>query len=224
MRKGLDIGVDDFKKLIENDCYYIDKTKFIEDILKDGSEVQLSMRPRRFGKTLNMSTLKYFLGIENKELFKGLYIENSPLISEQGKYPVVFISMKSVKGRDFKDLNSSLKKYFRILYGKYRFLKEKLKEDEIKYFNSVLNEEKEDLRDGLLTLNTFLSEYHNQQVVVLIDEYDAPLLSAYEHGYYDKGVDFFKEFYGAVLKTNVNLKFGVMTGAIRVAQAGYFQT
>lgn len=225
--KKLPIGRDDFKQVIKENCYYIDKTKFIEDILNDGSIVQLFIRPRRFGKTLNISTLKYFLDIENKEenkeLFKGLYIENSPLMSEQGKYPVIFISMKEVQGENFTELKNKLINKLSNIYNEYEYIREELNASNLKTFDSIWLREKEcDLTGGLFNLSSYLNDYYNQQVVVLIDEYDAPLLSAYEGEYYDEAVRFFKLFYGSVLKTNVNLKFGVMTGAIRVAQAGIF--
>lgn len=226
--KKLPIGRDDFKQVIKENCYYIDKTKFIEDILNDGSIVQLFIRPRRFGKTLNMSTLKYFLDIENKEenkeLFKGLYIENSPLISEQGKYPTIFVSMKEVKGNSFESLQKSLELYIKEVFRQYLHLDGKIKGINKELFFKYVKESVsfEELKKSLKILSEILSNCYNQQVVVLIDEYDSPLLSAYEHGYYDEGVNFFKEFYGSVLKTNINLKFGVMTGAIRVAQAGIF--
>lgn len=226
MKKGLAIGVDDFKYLIKEDCYYIDKTKFIEEILKDKTGVQLFVRPRRFGKTLNMSTLKYFFNIENKEenreLFKGLYIENSPLISEQGKYPVVFITMKGIKGSSFNELKESLVVHISNLYEEFKHIRNFLDERDLIIFDRIWKREEKDFRESLLFLTRILNDYYNQKVVLLIDEYDAPLLSAYEHGYYDEAVNFFKEFYGSVLKTNINLKMGVMTGAIRVAQAGIF--
>ncbi|WP_294530263.1 AAA family ATPase, partial [uncultured Fusobacterium sp.] len=105
--KKVPIAVEDFKEIIKQDYYYVDKTKFIEDILNDGAKVKLFCRPRRFGKTLNMSTLKYFFDIKNKDenrkLFNGLYIENSPLIEEQGKYPVIFLSMKGISSTKFED-------------------------------------------------------------------------------------------------------------------------
>lgn len=173
-----------------------------------------------------MSTLKYFLDIENKEenkeLFKGLYIENSPLMREQGKYPVVFISMKGIKGESFEKLNESLVIYISNLYGDFKHIRNFLDERDLVIYDRIWKREEKGYRESLLFLTRVLNSHYNQQVVMLIDEYDAPLLSAYEHGYYDEAVNFFKEFYGAVLKTNVNFKFGVMTGAIRVAHAGIF--
>ena len=118
--KKVPIAVEEFKKIIEENYYYIDKTKFIEDVLNDGAEVKLFCRPRRFGKTLNMSTLKYFFDIENKDenrkLFNGLYIENSPLIDEQGKYPVIFLSMKGISSAKFEDALDKIKDKISNLY------------------------------------------------------------------------------------------------------------
>ncbi len=225
-KKGIALGVDDFKKVITNNCYYVDKTKFIERIIKDGAEVKLFTRPRRFGKTLNMSMLKYFFDVENKEenrkLFNGLYIENSPVIEEQGKYPVIFISMKDIKGDSFEDLMSSIRIYMSNLYNQYAFLREKLNERDIEIFDDIWKRKETDYRDSLNFLSEILQEYYKEKVIVLIDEYDAPIIAAYEHGYYDKAITFFKVLYSSVLKTNLNLKMGVMTGIVRVAQAGIF--
>ena len=224
--KKIPIGVEDFKKIIEEDYYYVDKTNLIEKIVKDGAEVKLFTRPRRFGKTLNMSTLKYFFDIKekekNKELFKGLYIENSPVFSEQGKYPVIFISMKEIKGITWEEMQISLKKVFSNLYEEYKFLRESLDERNIEIFDEIWRRKDTDYSDSLNFLNKLLGEYYKKDVVILIDEYDAPLINAYEYGYYNEALIFFKGLYGSVLKTNQYLKMGVLTGIVRVAQAGIF--
>ena len=125
MLKGIPIGIEDFKKIRETDCYYIDKTRFIEDILIDRTEVKLFCRPRRFGKTLNMYTLKYFFDVrnreENKKLFNGLYIENSPMMKEQGKYPVIFISMKGLGGLNWDVSLGGIKAKIKELFREYIF-------------------------------------------------------------------------------------------------------
>ena len=225
--KKIPIDVEDFKKIIEENYYYVDKTKFIEDILNDGAQVKLFTRPRRFGKTLNMSTLKYFFdvrnGEKNRELFKNLYIENSPVFSEQGKYPVIFVSMKGVKGTSWEEMEKSLRKNLSNLYEEHKYLRENLDERNKKRFEKIWFEEKDGSYEGSLNfLSEILSEYYNEKVFVLIDEYDSPLINAYEFGFYDRAVVFFKELYGDVLKTNVNLKMGILTGIVRVAQAGIF--
>lgn len=228
MLKGIPIAIEDFKKIIETDCYYIDKTKFIEDILIDKTEVKLFCRPRRFGKTLNMSTLKYFFDIENREenrkLFNGLYIENSPMIKEQGKYPVIFISMKGISSVDFGNALDKIKDKISTLYINYSFLMEVLNEFEIKKFKDIAsgNINIAQLESSLLFLTKILCKYYNQKVIVLIDEYDSPIMNAYEKGYYNEMRDFLKAFYGDALKTNEYLQMGILTGIIRVAQAGIF--
>lgn len=226
--KKIPIGVEDFKDLI-TDNYYIDKTKLIEDIENDGSKVKLFCRPRRFGKTLNMSTIKYFFNIEkseeNRELFNGLYIEKSPYIEEQGKYPVIFISMKGITSSTWSGAVKSIGEKIFELYNEYDGkINNILTENENKIFNRFAGKEseEEELKTSLSFLTKLLYKYYNKKVVVLIDEYDSPIMTAYEKGYYIEMKDFLKAFYGNVLKTNEYLQMGVLTGIIRVAQAGIF--
>ena len=225
--KKIPIGIEDFKMLISEDYLYIDKTKFVEEIIKDGALVKLFTRPRRFGKTLNMSMLKYFFDIkgseENKKLFKDLKIEKSSYFSEQGKYPVIFISMKEIKGTTWEEMQVSLRKVFSNLYEEYKYLKENLDERNRRKFEKIWFEEIDgNYDDSLNFLSKILEEHYNKKVIILIDEYDVPLTMAYEYNFYDKAIFFFKGLYGSVLKTNSSLKMGVLTGAIRVAQAGIF--
>ena len=225
--KKIPIGIDNFKKLRTDNYFYIDKTKFIEKILNDGAEVKLFTRPRRFGKTLNMSMLEYFFDIkdreENRKLFEGLYIEKSPIFFEQGKYPVIFISMKGIKGTTWEEMEKSIRKVFSNLYEKYNYLRENLSERNKRKFDKIWFEEiSDDYSDSLNFLSKLLEEKYKEKVIVLIDEYDAPLTMAYEYNFYERAVVFFKDLYGAVLKTNTSLRMGVLTGAIRVAQAGIF--
>lgn len=227
--KKIPIGVEDFKDLITDNYYYIDKTKLIEDIENDGSKVKLFCRPRRFGKTLNMSTIKYFFNIEkseeNRELFNGLYIEKSPYIEEQGKYPVIFISMKGITSSTWSGAVKSIGEKIFELYNEYDGkINNILTENENKIFNRFAGKEseEEELKTSLSFLTKLLYKYYNQKVVVLIDEYDSPIMTAYEKGYYIEMKDFLKAFYGNVLKTNEYLQMGVLTGIIRVAQAGIF--
>lgn len=228
MRK-IPIGVEDFKDLITDNYYYIDKTKLIEDIENDGSKVKLFCRPRRFGKTLNMSTIKYFFNIEkseeNRELFNGLYIEKSPYIEEQGKYPVIFISMKGITSSTWSGAVKSIGEKIFELYNEYDGkINHILTENENKIFNRFAGKEseEEELKTSLSFLTKLLYKYYNQKVVVLMDEYDSPIMTAYEKDYYTEMKDFLKAFYGNVLKTNEYLQMGVLTGIIRVAQAGIF--
>ena len=228
MLKGLPIGREDFKEIRENDFYYVDKTKYIEELLLDGTQVKLFCRPRRFGKTLSMSTLRYFFDIkngeENRKLFDGLYISNSPMMSEQGKYPVIFITMKGVSNSNFKEAFERIADKVSTLYRNYTFLLEKLDEYEKEKFSSIVSENCNfiQLSSSLRFLTELLYKYYNQKVILLIDEYDSPILSAVEKGYYTEMKDFLRAFYGDALKTNEYLQMGVLTGIIRVTQAGIF--
>ena len=226
--KRLAIGVSDFKKIIEEDFYYFDKTKFIEEIINDGSEVKLFTRPRRFGKTLNMSMLKYFFDIENKEenkkIFKDLYIEKTEAFKEQGQYPVIFLSLKDLKALTWEQMEKAIKSAISGLFSEYKYLLNDLDKFDTLAFENILlkNTELEDLKEALKFLTRILYEKYNKKVVVLIDEYDSPLVSAYINGYYEKAKDFFKTFYSTVLKDNSYLQMGVLTGIIRVIKAGIF--
>ena len=226
--KRLAIGVSDFKKIIEGDFYYFDKTKFIEEIIKDGSEVKLFARPRRFGKTLNMSMLKYFFDIknreENKKIFKDLYIEKTEAFKEQGQYPVIFLSLKDLKALTWEQMEKAIKSAISRLFSEYKYLLNDLDKFDTLTFENILlkNTELEDLKEALKFLTRILYEKYNKKVVVLIDEYDSPLVSAYINGYYEKAKDFFKTFYSTVLKDNSYLQMGVLTGIIRVIKAGIF--
>lgn len=230
MLKGLPIGREDFKEIRENDFYYVDKTKYIEELLLDGTQVKLFCRPRRFGKTLSMSTLRYFFDIkngeENRKLFDGLYISNSPMMSEQGKYPVIFISMKGVTGHTWKSSFSDIKLKIKELFKDYSYLVDSFdkydKLDFEKYILDIESLEEADLKKSLHILTKLLCKYYNQKVILLIDEYDSPILSAVEKGYYIEMKDFLRAFYGDALKTNEYLQMGVLTGIIRVTQAGIF--
>lgn len=226
--KRLAIGLSDFKHLIEEDFYYFDKTKFIEEVIKDGSQVKLFARPRRFGKTLNMSMLKYFFDIknreENKEIFKDLYIEKTEAFKEQGQYPVIFLSLKDLKALTWEQMEKAIKSAISRLFSEYKYLLNDLDKFDTLTFENILlkNTELEDLKEALKFLTKILYEKYNKKVVVLIDEYDSPLVSAYINGYYERAKDFFKTFYSTVLKDNSYLQMGVLTGIIRVIKAGIF--
>ena len=226
--KKLPIGLSDFKKLIEGSYYYFDKTNFIDEIIKDGSEVKLFTRPRRFGKTLNMSMLKYFFDIkkaeENRKLFKNLYIEKTENFREQGQYPVVFLSLKDLKADNWESMVNYLKVLISNLCLENRYLLENLDSFDKALFENYINKNAkiESLKDTLKFLTRILYEKYNKKVIILIDEYDAPLVSAYHNKYYDNAKDFFKTFYSSVLKDNTYLQMGVMTGIIRVIKAGIF--
>ena len=226
--KKLPIGLSDFKELIEENYYYFDKTNFIDEVIKDGSKVKLFARPRRFGKTLNMSMLKYFFDIkeaeENRKLFKDLYIEKTENFKEQGKYPVIFLSLKDLKARTWQEMERGIKNLLQEVFSEHKYLIKELDEFDLSILKKIINKEVEleGLKSSLKFLTKILYEKYNKKVVVLIDEYDAPLVSAYHNKYYEKAKDFFKTFYSSVLKDNAYLQMGVMTGIIRVIKAGIF--
>ena len=228
MKKGIGIGVEDFSEVIKENCYYIDKTKWIGEILEDKSKIKLFTRPRRFGKTLNMSMLKYFFNVENKEenrkLFDGLDVEKSEYMSEQGQYPVIFISLKSIKAKTWEEAIQEIRLLVLELFSEYKYLLEDLDEYDLPRFKKYLmgNTDFSELKNALLFLTRILFQKYKKEVILLIDEYDSPLISAYEHHYYSDAIAFFKVFYGEALKTNQYLKMGVMTGIIRVIKAGIF--
>ncbi len=226
-KKKLPIGLSDFKEIIEYDYYYFDKTKFIENILEDRSKVKLFTRPRRFGKTLNISMLKYFFDVknkdENKNLFEGLNISKSEYFNKQGEFPVISISFKDYNEKKWESGFREVKGIIERLYTKYKFLTEKMDEIEIEKFNSVRRTlDLADWKNSLLNLSKYLYEYYGKKVIVLIDEYDQPIINSYINGYYNETIDFFKSFYGSVLKDNEYLEMGVITGILRVAKENIF--
>ncbi|WP_338950642.1 AAA family ATPase [Fusobacterium nucleatum] len=226
--KKLPIGLSDFKELIEENYYYFDKTNLIDEVIKDGSKVKLFARPRRFGKTLNMSMLKYFFDIkeaeENRKLFKDLYIEKTENFKEQGQYPVIFLSLKDLKARTWEEMERGIKNLLQEVFSEHKYLIKELDEFDLSILKKIINKEVEleGLKSSLKFLTKILYEKYNKKVVVLIDEYDAPLVSAYHNKYYEKAKNFFKTFYSSVLKDNPYLQMGVMTGIIRVIKAGIF--
>lgn len=186
-KKKIGIGIDDYKSGIEKNYYFVDKSKLIEDIIVDGAIVKLFCRPRRFGKTLNMSMIKYFFDIREKEknrkLFEGLYIENSPMIEEQGKYPVIFLTLKEIKGNNIESMYTQIKTLISDLFNQYEYLRENLNERDIEIFDNLWKRKDEDYSNSLKFLIECLNNYYKQKVILLIDEYDTPLLTAHEFAY-----------------------------------------
>ena len=226
-KKKLPIGLSDFKEIIEYDYYYFDKTKFIEKILEERSKAKLFTRPRRFGKTLNMSMLKYFFDVENKKenkkLFEELNISKSEYFNKQGEFPVISISFKDYNEKKWESGFREVKGIIERLYTKYKYLTEKMDEIEIEKFNSVRRTlDLADWKNSLLNLSKYLYEYYGKKVIVLIDEYDQPIINSYINGYYNETIDFFKSFYGSVLKDNEYLEMSVITGILRVAKENIF--
>ena len=227
MKKGIGLGIDDFSQIIKEDCYYFDKTNWIEELLKDRSQTKLFTRPRRFGKTLNMSTLKYFFDVknaeENRKLFKDLYIEKSEYFKEQGQYPVIFISLKDLKKNTWEECFFEIKELLRNLYNDFYHIRESLNESDLKEFDKIWLKEKEAGYDNsLLNLTKYLYNYYKKEVVLLIDEYDNPLIVANQKKYYKDSINFFRNFFSMALKTNPYLKTAVLTGIVQVAKEGIF--
>ncbi len=226
-KKLLPIGIDDFKTIIEEDYYYADKTKMIENLLDDGAGVTLFTRPRRFGKTLNMSMLNYFFNLKNKEenrkLFENLYISKSKYMNQQGEYPVIYLSFKDIKALNWEKCYFMTKRLITYLYNEFEFLREKLNKKDLSDFDKVwLDEEGADWENSLKNLLRYLYEYYNKKVVVLIDEYDTPIVSGYNNGYKKEVLDLYRSLYSTVLKSNAHLQFSVMTGILRIAKEGIF--
>ena len=227
MKKGIRVGIEDFKKIIEEDCYYFDKTNYIEELLKDKTEIKLFTRPRRFGKTLNMTTLKYFFDVrnaeENRKLFKNLYIEKSEYFKEQGQYPTIFITLKDTKKNNWEECYSKIKIILRDLYEEHSYIKDKLSINEKEEYDKILfKKDDAEYDNALLNLTKYLYNYYQKKVVLLIDEYDSPLITANQFGYYKEAINFFRDFLSSALKTNSNLKMGVLTGIVQVAKEGIF--
>ena len=237
MRKKLPIGIDGFEKLRTNDFYYVDKTGFIADLLRDWGEVNLFTRPRRFGKTLNMSMLKCFFEIgTDKSLFDGLKIaENKELCAEyQGQFPVIFISLKSVDGLTFASAVAALRTLIGNEASRFQFLRDsdKLSDEEKALYRqlvqtgtaqgSIYAMTDEALSASLNTLSQLLAKHYGRKVVILIDEYDVPLDKAFQGGYYDEMVSLIRNLFGNALKTNDSLQFAVLTGCLRISKESIF--
>ena len=226
-KKPLPIGIDDFKTIIEEDYYYVDKTKMIESFLDDGAGVTLFTRPRRFGKTLNMSMLNYFFNLKNKEenrkLFENLYISKNKYMNQQGEYPVIYLSFKDIKALNWEKCYYLTRRLITYLYNEFEFLREKLNKKDLSDFDKVwLDEEGADWENSLKNLLRYLYEYYNKKVVVLIDEYDTPIVSGYNNGYKKEVLALYRSLYSTVLKSNMHLQFSVMTGILRIAKEGIF--
>ena len=226
-RKKLPIGISDFKEIIENNYYYFDKTKFIENILEDGSKVKLFTRPRRFGKTLNMSMLKYFFDIknkgENRKLFENLEISKSEYFEKQGNFFVISISFKNYDAESWESGFNTIKNEIKLLYNEFYLIRDNLNQSDLADFDAIwLKKNNADWINSLFNLTRYLYEISGKKVVVLIDEYDQPIIDSYIKRNYEKCIAFFKAFYGKVLKDNNYLEMGILTGILRVAKENIF--
>ncbi|MDU4803054.1 MAG: AAA family ATPase [Clostridium butyricum] len=199
MKKTIQVGTSDFKKIIQDNHYFVDKSLIIKEFVENGADVILTLRPRRFGKTLNMSMIKHFFDIENKEenknLFKGLKIENEKEIMKmQGRYPVIFISFKDQKHFNFNNLEESISILISHLFRDYEYLldSEKLSELDKKELKRYMAKEASviEYSGGLNVLMKFMYKHYNEKIIVLIDEYDVPLQEAFIRGYYEEAFKF----------------------------------
>ena len=229
MLKKLPVGIENFEEIRKQDFYYVDKTRLISDLMAGWGKVNLFTRPRRFGKTLNMSMLKSFFEIGgDKSIFDGLAVaQDKELCGEyMGKYPVVFISLKGVDGLTFDLAYQALGRIIWSETVRLNFLKnsEKLDTSERVSFEKLLNRTctESDIRDSLNLLCALLEKHYGQKVILLIDEYDVPLDKAYAHGYYPQMIDLIRAMFGAALKTNDSLFFAVLTGCLRVSKESIF--
>ena len=227
-KKAVPVGIEDFERIINEDYYYVDKTLLIEELLINRAPVTLFTRPRRFGKTLNMSMIKYFFDVKNKEenkkLFENLKISNSEYMSEQGKYPVIFISLKDLKEDTWEECIESIKDIMHKIFNEYSFLREKLNVVEKRQFDKIweITGNERNFKTSLLDLSNYLNKYYGEKAIILIDEYDAPIINAFDKGYYNEAVNFFQTFYSSALKTNNSLKYGILTGITRIIKEGIF--
>ena len=226
--KKLPIGESDFREIREKDYYFVDKSEFIADILNENNRVILIPRPRRFGKTLNLSMLRYFFDINEKgrALFNGLKIESLPEIKHQGKYPVIFITFKDLKEPNFDTFLSDLNNLMSLAYKKYfnEIIKLDLTKGEQKRIDEIINFKADytSLKNSLYELSTYLYKVYNQKPIILLDEYDTPIHAAWIKGYYEELIDFMRGFMSAAFKDNPNFKKAVITGCLRVSKESIF--
>ena len=227
--KKLPVGIDDFRKIRENDYYYVDKTNLIREIIDNGSKVTLFTRPRRFGKTLNMSMLKAFFEIgTDPAWFEELKISKEKDLCDKhlGKYPVIFMSLKEVSGLNYEEAVSKFRDLMAEIIGKYEFM---LYDHKLSAFQRQRLEKMllgdwsgVNLSLSLKILSDILFQYYERRVIILIDEYDVPLDKAYQYGYYEELVAFIRSFFGAALKSNSSLAFAVLTGCLRISKESIF--
>ena len=230
----LPVGIDNFEKIRKEKFYYVDKTKLIEQILEQWGEVNLFTRPRRFGKTLNMSMLQCFFEIgTDKTLFDGLYISDKQELCQEymGKFPVIFLSLKEVDGLTFDSAKYRLAELVGLEAERFSFLlkSDRLSENErdkyralITLYNGKYSMDEEILKSSLKTLSQLLYNHYGTKTIILIDEYDVPLDKAFQHGYYKEMVSLIRGIFGQALKTNNFLQFAVLTGCLRVSKESIF--
>lgn len=223
----LPVGIEDFEEIRKAGFYYVDKTRLIEQLLEQWGKANLFTRPRRFGKTLNMSMLKCFFEIgTDASLFDGLYISKNKELCENylGKYPVIFISLKGVDGLTFEEAQNMLHTIIRTEAGRHYYLKssERISVENRTLFGNLLLGKNENVADSLRLLSQMLYQHYGKKAIILIDEYDVPLDKAFQQGYYREMVSLLRVFFGQALKTNEFLQFAVLTGCLRVSKESIF--
>ncbi|HOJ12734.1 MAG TPA: AAA family ATPase [Clostridiales bacterium] len=230
-KKGMPIGISDYKNLIDRNAYYVDKTLLIKDIINDESETIVLTRPRRFGKTLNLSMLYYYFnnsGDDNTYLFKDkkIFQQGERYISELGKYPVMYLTFKDIKQRTWEYCYNRLISDISSLFTKYRYLKDSdvLFDTEKQDFIDILKGKADIVAysKSLKILSSALEKYHKEKVMIFIDEYDTPLNAAHTNDYQREAVDFMRELLSGAFKDNNSLKKGVITGINRIAKENIF--
>ena len=229
-RKKLPIGISDYKLLVSEDYYYVDKTDFIRQVIEEGSLITLFPRPRRFGKTLNLSTLRYFFekteGNVYRPLFKGKSIEQwKDFDKYQGQYPVIFITLKDCKGETFEEVLLMLAGEIKSEYIRHDYLQEHIRqEDNLDQFIRLQNRKAtpDELAGSMRLLADLLTDYWGMPPLVLLDEYDSPIHVAFDKGYYDRMIGFMRNFMSLVFKDNTNIFRGVITGILRVSKESIF--
>ena len=229
MAKVVGIGKQRFDKIVENDCFYIDKTMFIKEWWENQDDVTLITRPRRFGKTLNMDMLKCFFSVEYKDrgdLFEGLDIWKEKKYREiQGTYPVIFMSFAEIKQNNYKDAVEKIKRIICDLCQQFDFLKDwdGLTEIEKKNISDISYDMSDVMAQDLLkNMSNYLSRYYKKNAIILLDEYDTPMQEAYLNGYWEEIVSFTRNFFNSTFKTNPYLERGIMTGITRVSKESIF--
>lgn len=228
--KKIPIGISDFKKLISENYYFMDKSLLIKEILEDGSEVILLPRPRRFGKTINMSMLKYFFekaDEDNRFLFEELNIyEHKDIMKKQGSYPVIYLTFKDEKYLSWKDCKSGMKFVIGSEFKRHKYLLESdiMDDEEKEMYKDVMNLKAEDIyyHKSLLSLSMYLSKHYSKKAVIIIDEYDVPIQSGYTGDYYEDIINFMRNFLSGGLKDNIYLEKAILTGILRVAKESIF--
>ncbi|MCX4342224.1 MAG: AAA family ATPase, partial [Lachnospiraceae bacterium] len=234
-RKPLPVGVDDFEKLVTRGYYFIDKTNFMRDLLELKGDVNLFTRPRRFGKTLNMSMLQYFFEdmrdeiggkIDHSGLFEGLNImqADKTYLSHMGKYPVINMTLKAGKRPTFESACTQIGWQIAMEYDRHRYVLDVLSEAEKSKYRCIMEQRAsiDDYCSSLQFLSQCLQKYYGRKTIILIDEYDVPLENAYLRGFYQQMVDFVRSFFEAALKTNNSLEFAVVTGCLRISKESIF--